>query len=161
MSVKITDRIWIGDSESPRNAVPIGVNKILNVAADLGPPVNENGKSLLGRFEEYAQVGLVDGPGNLLITYQAAVLALHGLLGEDRVVLVYDHSGGRALAVVLMYLNLTLPRWVEPNSTFLCWWSWERLTAKVVATCDVLPPVHEAHQEAYGKMPWGMVEVLL
>lgn len=103
------------------------------------------------RRTEYMHVGLVDGPGNPLAAYHAAVLALAVLVRRGKYnVLVCDHDGGRALAVVIMYLYLmgAIPSWDEAI---------ERLRAKE----KELPKVHDIHRKAFFQMDWGMLTRVL
>lgn len=126
--------IWIGDSTAETKA---HVSAILNVAQDLAPT---RGWAKV----EVMHVGLIDGPGNEIAAYCSAVLALHALLKKHNV-LVCCHSGGRALAVVLMHLCLTSGR------------SWENWLIALQERIDgALPEVNSAHRDAFDKV----VEIL-
>lgn len=151
----VSEKLWVGDSSAPRNAYAVKAKALLNVARDL------NGVNAWPDIE-YAQVGLVDGPGNTVALYCAAVLTLVNLL-ERGTVIVYDHGGGRALAVVLFYLNLTTPRERDSQSTFLSHrWSWEELLDRVRKRAEIgLPSVHPAHKKVFDKIPWGVMEVFI
>ena len=134
--IQLTSKLWVGSSKDELMVGATRVRCSLNVAQDL--------KSNWGWPDgmDHMQVGLIDGPGNLLAAYGAAVLALAGL--QDRGgTLVFCHTGGRAMAVALMYLNLQAGR---------TWDDWlgilkERLDAG-------LPSVHAAHVEAFGRINW-------
>ena len=132
--IKLTDDLWIGSAdEKIGNIHTVGIVSVLNVAQDL--------RGVCGWPDvEYAQVGLIDGPGNLAAAYYAAVLVLAMLLKRGRV-LVFCHSGGRSLAVALMYLSV-LTR-IE----------WDRCFDMVRERVDVdLPAMHPAHKEVFDKM---------
>lgn len=144
---KITDNLFIGNADDEKRAIHYVrldmVDRVLVVAQDMKPTCScEDGV-------EYMHVGIVDGPGNPLATYHAAVLALVSLSKRGRV-LVCCHSGGRSLAIAMMYLCLMCegPRWDEQL---------ERLRA----TEPCLPEVHECHRRAYERMDWGMMRRVL
>lgn len=86
---KITEQIWIGNSgdassqDSLRNA---GITAILNCAIDLPPTLGWR-----EGFKHY-HVGLMDGPGNSRLVYQAASSILYHLMEND-VTLVHCHEG--------------------------------------------------------------------
>ncbi len=149
----MTDHLWIGSSEDESSADlgEVGIRAILNVAQDLRPTRG-------WRKLEYAHVGLVDGPGNTPAAYHAAVLALRMLLGRYDRVLVCCHSGGRALAVVVMYLAATSGRgW--PGDWQADWDAWlDRLAGD--ARTD-LPVPNEAHRVAFGEMHWRLLAAVL
>ena len=131
MILKQTDVVWIGDSDAERGDVPEGVGAILNVAQDMVA------KHTWDHGIECMQVGLIDGPGNDSTAYCAAVLALHALL-QKHSVLVCCHSGGRALAVVLMHQCVLSGR------------SWQSLLDSLQERVDgLLPTVHLAHRDAF------------
>lgn len=122
--------IWIGDSVAEAK---IHINAILNVAHDLKPT---RGWSAV----EYMHVGLIDGPGNEVTAYCAAVLALHAMLKKHNV-LICCHSGGRALAVALMYLCATTER------------SWENWLIAIQERIDTgLPEVNPVHRDKFSKV---------
>jgi hypothetical protein len=139
--IRLTDNLWIGDSADEERAdlaaAKIGV--VLNVAQDL------HGTRGWLYGIEYAQVGLIDGPGNPLAAYHAAVLALAVLLKRGRVLLCC-HTGGRALAVAIMYLHLTSGR------------GWDSWLASLRERVDSdLPELHEAHRAAFDRMNWQLL----
>lgn len=146
--IKVYDNIWIGNSNDERRISRLSptINCVLVAANDL-IPFNNYKKDI-----EYMQVGLIDGPGNPLAAYHAAVLALLVLtkrhLGEARV-LVCDHDGGRSLAITVMYLYLfgLAPSWDECI---------ERL-----GRGQKLPDVNPAHRNAFFEMDWGMMTRVL
>ena len=134
--IRLTEQLWIGDSADGRNLEALGITAILNVAHDL--------RSFAGWPEvEYAQVGLIDGPGNLPAAYHATILTLISLLGRHKQVLVCCHTGSRSMAVALMYLNLTFARG---------WDSWLDVLNEYV---DLnLPEPHAAHRIAFDAIQW-------
>lgn len=143
--IKVSHNIWVGDSniDSLANFRAIKAKAILNVAYDL--------KGIHGwPGIEYTQVGLIDGPGNAIESYYAAILALSGLLRRHPKVIVYDHSGGRAMVVTIMYLNLTY--------SCLCWDAWISLMQERVEID--LPSVNLAHIESFGKINWTLLREL-
>jgi hypothetical protein len=133
--IRLTDTIWIGDSADSI----LRVNAVLNVAQDL--------RGAVGWPDvEYMQVGLIDGPGNPLTTYYAAVLALSTLVKRHRRTLVCCHTGGRSLAVAMMYLNTTAGH------------DWEGLLGLLRERVDVgLPVPHGAHKVAFGMIDWKLL----
>lgn len=92
--IQVTDNIWIGGSKDESDCEHM--TAILNVAVDLR---RTNPKM------PYAQCPLIDGPGNNFHAYRAAVFQLMSFLEDGRRVLVCCHDGGRALAVVLIFLH--------------------------------------------------------
>ena len=139
--IRLTDRLWIGDSadEEHGDLTIDHIGAVLNVAQDLQGTVGwANGV-------EYAQVGLIDGPGNTLEGYYAAVLALASLVRRHKV-LVFDHTGGRVLAVSLMYLNLTA-RWG--------WDGWMKILSERVE--GELPKSNQVHKDAFNKLNWRVL----
>lgn len=97
----------------------------------------------------YEQVALVDGPGNPLTSYIAAVMLLfnHVKLGT---VMVYCHEGSRSLTVVLMYLHIV---------TGLGWDGCLQMVRERVE--EELPVPHEAHREAFAKINWPLIRTLV
>lgn len=165
--IRLTDELWIGVSNDAylekreqivkacNNLKSVGVTAILNVAHDL--------RCSLGWPDfECAQVGIVDGPGNEISGYCAAILALVSLRRKHDKVIIYDHDGGRSLAIALMYLNLVSGK-QQPVSMFLGrWLTWgERLLTVDDSVRSLLPKVHPAHIEAFTKIPYGLLEALL
>jgi hypothetical protein len=139
--IKLTETIWIGNSADERSAglCDMGIKNVLNVAHDL------DGTRGLTDGVEYAQVGLIDGPGNPLSAYYAAVLTLN-TLQERGPTLVVCHDGCRALTVAIMYLN------TKNGTADIAWGRWLRLLSERVET--VLPNPNNAHQEAFQSMKW-------
>lgn len=147
--IRLTEHIWLGvaadEAWADLRAAKVGA--ILNVAVDLLPT--------RGWRQDlwYMHVGLVDGPGNPTAAYVAAVLALATLL-ERSDVLVCCHSGSRSLVVAAMYMNATA-------------WHQRELDACVDvlfergADVNLIPEVHEAHAEAFGRMNWRLLERLM
>lgn len=154
--IKVADKIWIGDSDDEQgtNIKMLGIDAILNVAYDL--------KCSRGWKEkiEYMQVGLIDGPGNLPITYVSAILALISLVDKHNV-LVCCHNGGRSLAVVIMYLILIRGK-ISDHPTFLNYWTaWDILLEELTNKIPDLPTIHNSHKEVFNKLPLGLIESLL
>lgn len=173
---KITDTIWLGNSEDADHADlrPDKIGAILNVAHDL--------QCSRGWSDgiEYAQCGLVDGPGNTMAAYHAAMLKLAALVTGGRRTLVVDHvAGGRAIAVIIMGLH-AMRR--------MGWVHWAKVIAEAVAkrtlrdhqdkcygeqfcqTChdldtivhaSPLPSVHEKHKRAFDRINWRLVTVAM
>ena len=157
--IKVTDNIFIGDSkdESRCNLDAWEIGAVLNVAHDL-PRTHPFNSEL-----EYMQVGLMDGPGNALRNYSAAVLALATLVDRREHVLVCCHDGGsRAVAVVTIYLILKAGK-VSNHPTFLNYWApWDKMLDKLRRDARYpLPEPHRAHREAFDKLPLGVLEMLL
>ena len=141
--IRLTDNLWVGNSADGTNLEAISVGAVLNVAHDL---LGEVGWPKV----EYMQVGLVDGPGNPQSAYYSAVLALHSLLKRHRT-LVCCHTGGRSVAVAIMYLELC-------EST-RGWNGWLELLCERV--CIEVPIPHPAHREAFDKMNWRSMSKLI
>lgn len=136
----ITTNLWIGGSADAEKAdlKPDGINAMLNVAHDL-QGVRGWRDGIL-----YAQCGLVDGPGNTMAAYHAAVLMLASMMQADRRVMVYDHLGGRALAVALLYLNIVGRRG---------WGEWMKIIRE---RHDIAEP-HAVHREAFNRINWRLM----
>lgn len=139
--IQVDAGLWVGDSHDGDRAdeSDVSFGAVLCVAQDLEGLVG------WGLGIEYMQVGLIDGPGNVMAAYHAAVLALVVLMRRHEVVLVYCHTGGRALAVAIMYLCLTGWRG---------WGWWENALRE---NNDDLPQVHEAHRAAFDKINWRLL----
>lgn len=136
--IQVADRLWVGDSHDAQTA---DVDCILNVAKDLrcfrGWPTHE-----------YAQVGLVDGPGNGLGQYIAAAFTLHAMMQIGKRVLVHCHEGkSRSMAVALMYLHLYNSRGWNSNLTAIR----ERVDTNV-------PDPHDAHRVAFDRIEWTLLQ---
>ena len=138
---KITDNIWIGDSNDAVHAdlQNHGIDGILNCAFDL--------QGMRGWTDgiHYAQCGLIDGPGNSMASYYSAVLQLAHMIAMGKKVLVHCHKGeSRSVAVVIYYLHLQHGRQ-----------GWEHYR-KVIADLRQIPPhtPHEAHRSAFNVMDW-------
>ena len=140
--IRLTDTLWIGNSADEQHGdfYVQNINAVLNVARDL--------QGTRGWMEgiEYMQVGLVDGPGNPLGMYHAAILAVTALCNRGRT-LMYDHTGGRALAIAIMYLN---------TQSRHGWDGWLAILRERVDT--ELPELHEAHRAAFNKLNWRFLE---
>lgn len=149
---KVAENIWIGEGKDEQKTLRYvkqsgTVDCVLVVAQDMTPSYGwEDGV-------EYMQVGLIDGPGNPLAAYHAAVLSLAAMLRRGRV-LVCCHDGGRSLAVAIMYLYLTGagPSWDE---------ALERLWGADGCRDRDVPRPHDAHRKAFFLMDWGMMKRVL
>lgn len=140
--IRLAERLWIGSADTSwRDYRSVKIAAILNVAHDL--------KGVVGWPDvEYTQVGLIDGPGNALSTYYAAVLSLHGLIKRHRT-LVICHECSRSMAVAAMYLNIGAG------------YNWKALITLLLERLDTdLPVPHEAHREAFDKMDWCTLQTL-
>lgn len=137
--IQIVEDLWVGTSDDGCNRF----GQMLNVAHDL-PCVHGWPETL------YMQVGLMDGPGNELALYSAAVLMLSELMKRGPV-MVYCHSGGRSMAVILMYLHV------------MTGLGWDGCLEMVEERVDgiKLPTIHEAHREAFDRMDWSLVRSLI
>ncbi len=152
--ITIDDKVLVGDSDDGHLEDDRDISAILNVAHDLG------GK-LCWPDVEYAQVGLIDGPGNEVVAYTAALLTLVTLTRRHDLVLVYDHSGSRALAIGIMYLSLVGGK-VAERVDFMRRRGWEEIIGEIIArSSESLPRLHKAHVEAFNKVPFGILEALL
>lgn len=141
--IQLANRLWIGDSAvTGRDLMAEGVGAVLNVAQDL--------RGYVGWPDvEYMQVGLVDGPGNPLSSYYAAVLALGSLLKRHGA-LVFCHTGSRSVVVAAMYVNVGM----------CC--TWDRMVTMLSEKVDEdLPTPHEAHIKAFGEMDWKQLRKIL
>lgn len=146
--LEVANNLWIGDSGDEkfiaRHRPPM--DAVLVVANDLVPTNDWRDKL------EYMHIGLLDGPGNPLAGYHAAVLGLVALLKrkEGAKVMVCDHDGGRALAVAIMALYL-----------FGDCPSWDEAIGRLRANHSKVPDVNPAHRRAFFLMDWGfMLRVL-
>jgi hypothetical protein len=145
--IRLNESLWIGDSSDEKAALlhtmAGNIYAVLNVAHDLVGTWN------WGDEVEYMQVGLIDGPGNPLSAYCAAVLALHSLLKRGKV-LVCCHTRSRAMAVALMYLHLTGGR------------GWDGRLELIREYVDIeLPVPNAAHRAAFDKINWKALGSLL
>ncbi len=150
--IRITSNLWIGTSAdgwylgNQLGARHIGA--VLNVAHDLWLPRG-------WPDAECMQVGLIDGPGNPLYLYVAAILSLSSLLKRHET-LVCCHGGERSLVVAIMYLNACGP---DCNRT---WNEWMSVLSERMDEGQTLPsPVHPAHQMAFDRINWKFVRSLL
>lgn len=146
--IEVAKNLCVGDSADEAHIARCRppICGVLVVAHDMVPTNDWRDKI------EYMHVGLVDGPGNPLAAYHAAVLALVAMVKRipERRVLVCDHDSGRSFAVVIMYLYLLGegPSWDEVI---------ERLKVKGVK----VPSINEVHRRAFFLMDWGMMARVL
>lgn len=135
--------IWIGNSAAGHdkgNIVASSIGAILNVAQDL------TGTLCWDDGIESMHVGLIDGPGNELTAYYAAVLALHALLKKHNV-LMCCHTGSRSMAVALMYSAITSKL------------GWDQQLQMLRERVDIdLPTPNDAHREAFSLLSWKLLE---
>jgi hypothetical protein len=147
--IKIDKNLWIGNSDEEKNSDKYAESgffeSVLVTAHDMRPCIGLEGENGV----EHMQVGLIDGPGNPLSVYHAAVLALHTLVGKGKV-LVCDHTGGLSLAVVIMYRFLTGD---GP--------SWDEQIERLKSVHGKLPEVHSVHKWAFFRMDWTMLARIL
>lgn len=160
--IEVATNLWIGNSDEEGMIVhhrPM-MDAVLITAHDMVPTNDWKDKI------EYMHVGLVDGPGNPLAAYHAAVLALVALVkrGEGQKVLICDHDGGRSLAVVIMYLYLLGegPSWDEAVDRMMD--AEEEQPKPHDARCEALERLghkDNAHRKAFFLMDWGMMSHVL
>lgn len=138
--IKLTNEVYIGIAADGEYG---GLPAVLNVACDLKP--------VKWRFgNEYAQVGLVDGPGNPTSSYCAVVLVASSLVFRYGTVLIVGHDLGRALAVAAMYLKLSHDL------------DWDQMMGRLRERVEMdLPEPHQAHRAAYDRMPWDWLRGML
>jgi hypothetical protein len=143
---KITDMLWLGNSHDAEHSdlkAP-GIGALLNVAHDL------EGKRGWHDGVEYAQCGLVDGPGNTMASYHAAVLKLLGLTYGGRKALVYCHEGrSQSVAVAIMALQC---------ETRHGWDGWLKIICN--KKDEVVTP-HAEHRRAFNKLNWRLLTSVL
>ena len=135
--IKVSSNLWVGNSSDGQSAK---VDCVLNVARDLH--IKRGYPDI-----EYMQVGMVDGPGNLLSAYYAAVLSLATMMKSGKKVLVHCHEGkSRSMAVAVMYLRLTIGM------------EWDTLLSMIRESNDNdIPEPHSAHKKAFYSIDWEML----
>lgn len=153
--IELVKGLWVGNSEDANTFAEYKLGALLNVAQDLS-----------GRYGwpkvEYAHVGLIDGPGNEVVAYCAAALALITMRRRHDSVLVYDHDGGRALIVAMVALQLTEGKQRTSPTAWSHWPTWgQRLGTIAGDVRAALPRPHKAHIEAFARIPFGVLEALL
>lgn len=133
--IMLADNLYIGGATDTIEVDQRRIGAILNVAQDL--------RSGIGWPDfEYMQVGLIDGPGNSVCAYSAAVLALNTLTSKYGT-LVFCHEGGRSTAVSIMYMEFLFNR------------GWDRWVEMLSERAGIdLPVPHKAHRAAFDKMNW-------
>ena len=93
---------------------------------------------------------MIDGPGNSLAAYFAAVLTLHTLVKRHGRVAVCCHSGSRSLAVCLMYLHTVSER------------GWDNWLAMLSEKIDEdLPGINVEHKNAFNKINWRLLSSMM
>ncbi len=100
---EITKKIWIGNSTDAvcADLHGNGISAMLNCAWDLQGERGHRDNVL------YAQCGLVDGPGNSMISVHSAILQLVAMVSGGRVPLVYCHDGvAQSVFVTICTLHL-------------------------------------------------------
>lgn len=156
--IKLTDKLSIGNSDDANTleSEEQEIEALLNVAQDL--------KTGAGwPWFKYAHIGLVDGPGNTIIAYTAAILALHSLLTQYKV-MVYCHSGSRSIVVSAMYLHLTGWFGLSPKTPTIMFDRFsvpstlnDRIKFMLESADEEVPEIHEAHSKAFDIMPWRQI----
>lgn len=139
---KLSSNLWLGNSWDAEhgNLTQHKIDALLCVAHDL------EAKRGWSDGLHYAQCGLVDGPGNSLAAYHAAVLQLVAFWTDKRTVLVYDHTAGsRAVTVAIMGMH-------AKNRM-----GWDHWIAEIKPT--ELP--HEAHRQAFDRINWRLLTTTL
>lgn len=108
----ITDNVAIGDSQDGKKADNKVFDAVLNVAIDLD--IKDN-------FKWRYKVGLLDGPGNHMHMFMAAVLVLDALVSQDKKVLVHCHAGlSRSPIVVATWVATTGVTSLEHATEEIC-----------------------------------------
>lgn len=152
--ITLTDKILIGSAGEYRRALSDGVGAFLNVAQDLA------GIYSWPRVE-YVQVGLMDGPGNPPSTYCSAVLMLYALLSRHNKVMVYCHSGGRSLAVAMIYLIVKRGKTSGYPTYINHWTTWGKMLAELQQQFSDLPVPNEAHGRVFDVMPLSLLDQIM
>ena len=149
-------KLWIGDSNDEYGVL---VNKqatiegVLCVAQDMH--VNYGWDDGV----EYMHVGLIDGPGNEVGDYCAALLALRTLMRRRAAVLVCDHEGGRALTVGIMYMALIHKRPLHPTvMSHRKGWRHYLNQTPLKDTSGIR--LHKSHLDMFDLIPFGLLEAL-
>lgn len=140
--IKITDNLWVGNAIDEQRAK---VDSILNVANDLHQTRG------LPQGIKYHHIGLIDGPGNLMEDYYAAVLALVAMVKLGGNVIICCHEGkSRSMAVALMYVNLIrMDLWVD--------WRWHLGVIREKNDADI-PEPHPAHMAMFDTLNWKLLK---
>ena len=138
--IQVADNLWAGNSTDERKAE---VGSILNVAKDLVPTRG------WAQGINYFHVGLVDGPGNPIESYYAAVMSLVSLAKLGGKVMVCCHGGKSiSLAVAMMYLQITTEGSYE----------WDNLLQMVRERNDTdIPEPNKAHKLAFDRLNWTLL----
>jgi hypothetical protein len=139
---KLTDNLWLGNSSDAACADlnTDAISTILNVAHDLPSARNWN------HGIEYSQVGLVDGPGNSLAAYHAAVLKLAAFLANSRRCLCHCHEGRSTSAFCcIAVLHLLGQR--------RGWDHWHAFVKNLRPEVSV----HEEHRRAFNRLNWRLL----
>lgn len=157
--IALTRELLIGNSYDEQHAtlcINYKTRAILNVAYDMPR----------GQFSdeiEYMHVGLIDGPGNILANYCAAVLAVVSLIDRCKNVLICCPNGNsRSLAIALMYLILKGGRVSTPTTFLHPWRTWEQVLNELRYNTNIdLPEPHWSHRQAADKLSYSLLEQLL
>ena len=142
---KITDCLWIGNSTDAVKADlhGNGISALMNCAHDL------EGERGWNDHVEYAQCGLVDGPGNTMMAYHAAVMKLAALVMGGRKPLVYDHEGhSQSVAITICVLHILNGRR-----------GWDYWRSFIVERGHELPDdkPHPEHLTAFNRINWRVL----
>jgi len=101
MIVKFTDNLFVGDSQSIKDAPYYKITAVLNTAFDLDYRISNNPDKYLPF--EYYKVGFTDGEPTDEYAIASAVIFLDYLLSRPKTVLVLCHEG-RSRSVVVATL---------------------------------------------------------
>lgn len=140
--IVVNDSLYVGSSFDERRSK---VDAILNVAKDLLPTRD------WGHGIEYVHIGLLDGPGNVIEWYYAAILSLSGLLKAGKRTLVCCHDGcSRSMAIVVMYLNIS-------NGA-----GWDRILGLIrEGSEECIPEPHPDHRKAFENINWRLLSKII
>ena len=141
--IQVTDDLWIGNNHDVEYESLVDVNSVLNVASDMiiRRPVGNI---------TYAHCGIVDGPGNLLATYHAAILMLHTLVSSRGATLVVDHDGTtRSVVISIMYLH-SLRRM-----------GWDHWLGVIQSKCKDDISLHTSHRTAFNRINWRLLSTVI
>lgn len=157
-SVK-TGALIVGNSDDEQDDALFIIHKVgavLNVARDM------DATRLCEDEIETAQVGLIDGPGNEITAYCAAVLTLCDLLKRHNVLICCHTGNSRSVVVAMMYLCLTESKRPQYQTLMSCWTTWDTMLTRVrIQAEDPNINPHPAHRDAYEKIPYGVLSAFL
>lgn len=156
--IQLSTGLWVGthDDERSPNVEAVKIKAVLNVAQDMAG--NRHWPDM-----EYTQVGLVDGPGNLVCAYISALLCTVNLIERHGRILIYDHDGTRAIVVGMCYLNLTQGQHRNSPTSWGYWPTFDQRWDIILKRKDVVVggKPDKAHIEAFDRIPWGLLTALI